>query len=598
MTRHLFKKIHHIHNSLRSSGLQKPAPTLRRVAIKRIRILTTVVLFLTLILIGRLYQLQVLNHDVYLEKAERQYVHTVEELYDRGSIYFTTKENEYVSAATIRSGFLLAVDPSQINDADSIYQLLKDYISVDKETFINRATLPERTYVEIESSLNADTAKAIENLDITGVYIYRNQWRYYPGGTLGARTVGFVGYDNSGKKLLGVYGLERHYDEILSRENQHMSVNFFAELFTNISSIVFDNTPRRHGNIVTTIEPTVARMLQKELQETNNTWNSKLTGGIVINPKTGEIYALDAVPTFDLNDRSEAGIEDFQNPLVEDVYEMGSIIKPLTMAAGLDSGAVSRYTTYYDAGHIDLDTFTIRNYDGRGRGTVSMQEVLNQSLNTGVAFVVDTMGKDRFRKYFMDLKIGSETGIDLPNETYGLISNLNSPRDVEYATASFGQGIALTPIATVRALSTLGNGGKLITPHLVKRIEYDDGTYKEVEFPDGEQVFKTSTSEEITRMLVTVVDNALKGGTVALPDYTIAAKTGTAQIADHVNGGYYDDKFLHSFFGYFPAYDPQFLVFLYTVEPKNARYASETLTDPFMKVAKFLINYYSVPPDR
>jgi cell division protein FtsI/penicillin-binding protein 2 len=283
---------------------------------------------------------------------------------------------------------------------------------------------------------------------------------------------------------------------------------------------------------------------------------------------------------------------------VEDVYEFGSTIKALTMAAGLDSGAITRDSTYYDAGFITLNEFTIRNFDGKGRGTVPMQEVLNQSLNTGVSHIVKEMGKERFRDYFLAYKLGSETGIDLPNETFGLIDNLYSPRDVEYATASFGQGVAFTPIATIRALATLANGGVLVTPHLAKKINYDDGTSKEIRYPEGERVLSEKTSEEISKMLITVVDDALRGGTVALPNHSIGAKTGTAQIADPVNGGYYEDKFLHSFFGYFPAFEPRFIVFMYTVEPKGVKYASETLTGPFMEIARFLINYYSIPPDR
>ena len=361
---------------------------------------------------------------------------------------------------------------------------------------------------------------------------------------------------------------------------------------------MYEKKGPRTGSVVTTLEPSVSRMLDTVLLETNEKYDSKLTGAIVMDPNTGEIVAMNAVPGFDLNDKSEATIEQFQNPLVENVYEFGSTIKALTVAAGLDSGAISPWTTYYDAGSLTLDTYTIRNYDGRGRGTVPMQEVLNQSLNTGVSWIVTQMGKEKFRDYFLNLKLGSETGIDLPNEAYGLVANLDSPRDVEYATASFGQGIALTPIAVTRALATLGNGGKLVTPHLVKEIRYDDGEVKEVRYPDGTQVFTTETSEEVSRMLQKVVDDALKGGDVALPNHTIGAKTGTAQIADLVNGGYYDDKYLHSFFGYFPAYDPKFIVFMYTVEPNGVKYASETLTTPFMDITKFLINYYSIPPDR
>jgi cell division protein FtsI/penicillin-binding protein 2 len=150
----------------------------------------------------------------------------------------------------------------------------------------------------------------------------------------------------------------------------------------------------------------------------------------------------------------------------------------------------------------------------------------------------------------------------------------------------------------VRALSALANGGTLVTPHLVKSIEYESGKVHTVGYPDGERVFKAETGEDITRMLVKVVDTALKGGKAKNPYYSIAAKTGTAQIADTQGGGYYDDRYLQSFFGYFPAYDPQFLIFLYTVEPKGVQYASETLTDPFMDLVQFLINYYAIPPDR
>ncbi len=332
--------------------------------------------------------------------------------------------------------------------------------------------------------------------------------------------------------------------------------------------------------------------------QTNDQYQSKMTGAIIMDPNTGEIYAMNVVPGFDLNTRADATVDQFRNPLVEDVYEMGSIIKTLTMAAGLDAGTVTAGTTYYDPGCIDLDTYTICNFDKKGRGTVPMQEVLNQSLNTGVAYIVDKMGKERFRDYFLNYGLGEPTGIDLPNEAHGLIENLKSPRDVEYATASFGQGIALTPIETIRALATLANGGKLITPHLVDRIEYEDGTVEKIQYPEPKQVLKESTSEEISRMLTVVVDDALRGGKVSLPHHSIGAKTGTAQIADPDNGGYYEDKYLHSFIGYFPSYNPRFMVFMYTVEPKGVQYASETLTDPFMEIARFLINYYSIPPDR
>jgi cell division protein FtsI (penicillin-binding protein 3)/stage V sporulation protein D (sporulation-specific penicillin-binding protein) len=512
---------------------------------------------------------------------------------------FTTKDGEQVSAASITSGYLMAVNPTLITDASSTFDKIAPFLTVTKDVFVERATMAGRTYVEVEPKMSQEHADALAALKVPGIMLYRNTWRYYPGGDVAARTIGFVGYLGADESQLhGKYGLERYYDDTLMRDNTVMSVNFFAEIFSNLGNLVYDNHNDKVGDVVTTIEPTVSRMLDRVLQETQDTYHSKMTGGIIMDPKTGAIYAMNVAPTFNLNEHTGVPLETFDNPLVQNVYEMGSIIKALTMASGLDDKVVTPTTTYFDAGSITLDTLTIHNYDGRGRGTIPMQEVLNQSLNTGVAHVVSLMGKDTFRKYFTNLKLGSETGIDMPSEAHGLVSTLESPRAVDYATASFGQGIALTPLETIRALATLGNGGYLVTPHLASKINYEDGTSKDIAYPKGAQVFTPETSETITRMLTTVVDKALKHGTVALPDHSIAAKTGTAQIADPSTGKYYDDRYLHSFFGYFPSYDPKFIVFLYTVEPKNVQYASETLTTPFMDITKFLINYYSIPPDR
>ncbi|MCA9361615.1 penicillin-binding protein 2 [Candidatus Kaiserbacteria bacterium] len=572
---------------------------MRKTAIFRIRIITAFVLFFALLLVARLYYIQIYAHDLYEAKAEQQYIHTVSDLYNRGSIYFTTKDGDRVSAATIQTGYVLAMNASLIDNIEETYKRLNEIIPVDRERFFELAERKLKPYQEISQKVSNEDALKIEDLDIEGLQLYRTQWRYYPGQDLAARTVGFVGFsEESGDELTGRFGLEQYYDEILSRNAEEMSVDFFAEIFTNLGGIVFDNTPARSGDVVTSIEPTVARMLDNELEKVQAKYNSTLTGGIIINPQNGEIYAMNAVPTFDLNNRAGKTIQDFRNPLVQDALEMGSIIKPLTVASGLDAKAITPQSTYYDAGSIELNTFKISNYDGRGRGTVDMQQVLNQSLNTGVAHIVKTMGNKNFADYFRALRLGSETGIDIPFEAHGNIENLKSPRDVEYATASFGQGIALTPIATVRALSALGNGGRLVTPHIATHVVTQNGSEQKIQYPDGAQVFSPETSEEISRMLVKVVDEALRGGKVKLDNYTVGAKTGTAQIADPVNGGYYKDRFLHSFFGYFPAYEPKFLVFLYTVEPKGVNYASETLTDPFMEITKFIVNYYNLPPDR
>lgn len=574
---------------------------MRGVGIGRIRIITVAVLLLALVGLGRLYDLQVQSHHFYAQKAQAQYVHTVEDMFDRGSIFYTTKDGERLSAAAVKTGSLLAVDPSRVTDPNALFEQLSPHISIEKDTFLRRARLPDRRYVVIDETVPEAAAREITARDLPGVMLYRNQWRYYPGEDLAARTIGFVGHtEESGARKVGLYGLERWYEPILRRNEEGAAVNFFAEIFSDIGQMVQRTQAYRDdaGHVVTHLEPTVARELQTQLYATHDTWQSELTGGIIMRPDTGAIVALDAVPSFNPNNRTDASIEDFKNPLVESVYEFGSIYKALTMAAGLDAGVITAATRYTDMGSLTLNGETIRNYDGRARGEVPMQVVLNDSLNTGAAHIVTKLGKARFRSYFYNLELDSETGIDLPNEAYGLLENLRSPREIEYATASFGQGVATTPIAMARALATLANGGVLITPHIARQIAYERGDTKTITYPKGDRVFQEETSDTISRMLTKVVDEALAGGEVALERYQVAAKTGTAQIPDLENGGYYDDQYLHSFFGYFPSDDPEFLVFLYTVKPQGARYASETLTDPFMSLARFLINYYNLPPDR
>ena len=564
----------------------------------RIRLISYAIVVFAVLLVGRLYYVQIVHGETYAEQADHQYVRPSTELFDRGSIFFEDKDGRLIAAATVRSGFTITINPTKIIDPPELYRTLSAVTPISEASFLLRAGKKDDPYEEIAKQISEEEAKKIEALNEPGVSIYKERWRFYPGNALGAQTVGFVGYDESGIHQAGQYGLERFYERTLSRETSNLYVNFFAEVFSGISNALSEDGAEA-GNLVTTIEPSVQLFLERELKAIQNEWNSEKTGGIIIDPRTGEIYALGIAPSFNLNDfKSENGSAIFVNPLIESVYEMGSIIKPLTMAAGLDTGAVTATTTYHDKGFLELDGKKISNFDGKGRGVVSMQEVLNQSLNTGVAFVVTRIGSKQFAEYFRNYGLGEETGIDLPNEVHGLVDNLNSPRDVEYATASFGQGIAMTPTETVRALSALANGGVLVTPHVVKEIRYENGLSKNITYNDGKRVLKPETGQEITRMLVTVVDKALAGGTVKLPHYSVAAKTGTAQIAKEGERGYYDDRYLHSFFGYFPAYDPRFLVFLYTVEPKGVNFASQTLTNPFIDTVKFLINYYDLPPDR
>ena len=564
----------------------------------KLRLFSALALLIALLFVIRLYFLQIIDGDDYAAKAERQYANTSETIFDRGTIFLTRKDGTLMSGATVSSGVLVAMDPRLIENPETAFTALQSVLpELEKEEFLSRANEEGAKYRVVARRLPETTGEAVTALGVPGIRVERERWRSYPAAENAAQTIGFVAYDND-NDLAGRLGLERYYEDVLTRKNASLFGNFFAELFASVKDAAGDARQAREGDIVTTIEPVVEEKLMQVLAEVSGRYGSVETSGIVMDPATGEIVALGTYPSFDPNDFSEADPSRFANPLVEHRYEFGSIVKALTMASGLDAGVIEPGTTYEDKGTLTLNSKTISNYDGRARGVVPMQQILSQSLNTGVAFIAGRLGHERFREYFDKLGMGTETGIDLPGEISGDIENIRtSPRDIEYATASYGQGIALTPVAMIKALGALANDGKVVTPHLVRAVKLESGIEKELSWGEPERVYTPEAVEETTRMLVKVVDESLAGGTLEIPEMTVAAKTGTAQIAGP-GGKYAEGKYFHSFFGYFPAYEPRFIILLYTREPQGVQYASETLAHPFMDLARYLVNYYAIPPDR
>jgi len=563
----------------------------------RTRIIFFCISVFALILITKLFLVQVVHSSSYSERADRQYATPSSNIFERGTIYFSRKDGQLVSAAMQTTGFKLTINPIKIIDKELAFEELSKILNLDRDEFLTKAGKENDPYEEIANHLSKEEADAVSFLKIPGLFIYKEKWRFYPGTNLASQSLGFVAY--KGDDLGGRYGLERQYDGELSRDKNNPYVNFFAEVFSNINKTLF-NDQSKEGDVVTTIEPSVQSFLEKTLQNVKEKYQIDSIGGIIMNPQDGAIYALSNKPDFDLNNFSKVNSASiFANPLIESVYEFGSVVKPLIMAGALDAGVVAADTTYDDKGSVIVENKEIFNFDKKARGVVNMQEVLNQSLNTGMVFIYHKLGKEKLRDYILSYGIKEKTGIDLPNETSGLVSNLiNSPRDIEYANAAFGQGIALTPIELIRALASLSNGGNLVVPHLVQKIKYDDGTGKDMKYNMQPTKISKATSEEITRMLVNVMDAYMKNKSTNLEHYSIAAKTGTAQVANNEAGGYYEDRHTHSFFGYFPAYNPKFIIFLFAINPKGVPYAAQTWADSFLSITKFLVNYYEVSPDR
>jgi len=560
----------------------------------RIRIVIFCVFLVAIIILVRLFYLQVIHKNFYVDKANRNYVTQSSDIFDRGTIFFTKKDGSFIDAASIISGFKLVLVPDNIVDKEDTYFKLSPYLKIDKETFISKASKKNDPYEEVAVGLTKEDMEKIKDLNLSGVSFFKDSKRFYPGNSLASHSLGFLAY--KGDNITGRYGLERYYNDILSKPKDEPSVNFFAEVFSDISNTIKNTNT---GDIITTIEPIVQNTLEGELKNAMDKWDADQAGGIIMNPQTGEIYAMAGLPDFDLNNfKNVSDTRVYRNPLIENIFEFGSVIKPLVVAAGIDIGVISPKTTYNDTGSVVVDKKVINNFDKKGRGLVTMQDVLDQSLNTGMVFIENKIGHDKFRTYMKSYGIGEKTGIDLPIETSGLTKNLDIPRNLEYANISFGQGISLTPINAIRSFSILANGGKIVTPHLVKKIEYDNGLFKNIE-PTiiKENLLKKETTDTITKMLIHVFES-YNSGKYKLDHYSIATKTGTAQVAREDGKGYYVDRHMHSFFGYFPAYEPKYMVFLFLENPKQIKYASQTLIPSFVNITKFILNYYNVPPDR
>lgn len=563
----------------------------------RIRLVLAFFILAALGILVRLYFVQIVHGEEYSQKADRQFSSGGGGLFDRGSIYFTRKDGTLISAATLATGFLVAINPQVLGDPETAYSAIISVASstISRDAFLTAAAKKSRVYIEVAHRLSDDGGQALSAKKIPGVQVLRERWRQYPGGKLAAQSIGIVSYGSS-DVLAGRTGLEAAYEGTLARSSDSLYKNFFAELFSNVGNLLVDAKDAREGDIVTTIEPEVQTRLAGDIAKLNQRYASKESGGIIMDPSTGAIIAIANYPTYDGNNLQSVDPALLGNPFVEHVYEFGSIMKPITMTAALDASVITPETTYTDTGCITVNTARICNWDAKARGVIPMRQIIIQSLNVGASWIATELGQDKFREYFTKL-FGQKTGVDLPNEGRALLGNLSKSQQIGYNTAAYGQGVAMTPMQMIRALGAIANGGVMVQPHLVRSARLNSGIERKLDWSKETPVFSATAVRETTQMMTALVDEKLEDGKAKIPTMSVAAKTGTAQLTDG-RGGYYSDRFFHSFIGFFPSYNPRFIILLYTNDPQDVTYASETLNATFLDLVHFLIDYYAVPPDR
>jgi len=504
-----------------------------------------------------LYQLQIEKGKDFTNKIEAQNASREELNLRRGSILFSNRSGEEIQVALNKDFPIVYAVPKEIENAKETARTIGALLSLDEAKLEKDFSNKNSLFKLLRDKCDDATLSSIRSLNIKGIYTDTKQYRYYPFNELASSLIGFVGVNEDANEPVGLYGIEKLYNESLARGD---SVSF-------------------------TIDREIQARAEQTLGELLTMHNG--SGGTIVvqDPMTGKILALANKPSFNPNDYKSASKQEFMNTAVQYVYEPGSVFKPFTMSAGIDSGAITPDTTYVDTGSVTLNGKTIRNWDLKAHGKVTMTNAIELSINTATVFAEQKTGRETFHEYLKRYGFGELSGIDLPNEVRGSIKNLERKevREVDYATAAYGQGVSVTPVQLITAFSAIANGGVLMKPY----VSVAESPYV------VRRVIKKETADKVRMMMESAVD---KARLAAIPNYHVAGKTGTAFIPDFKRGGYSEDL-IHTFVGFAPASNPKFII-LIKLEKPNKELAGLTVVPAFKRFAQFILNYYNVPPDR
>jgi len=528
----------------------------------------------------RLFFLQVVRHDYYAALARGQQKQFLDFVGDRGEIFLA---NHDLPVATNREYSFLYLSPNEVpaSEKEKVAQALSEKLDMDKDYLMSRLQ-KDNLYELIRDKMTDQDVAMIEELKLVGIHFKKETFREYPYGDFASHVLGFVNEEGAGQ-----YGAEEFFDDVLRGKEE------FWEGVKGPLGYFFPGLSRSDNkgeDLKLTIDYNIQYLAEKLLRKAEK--NLAIEGGaiIVIDPTSGKLLALADQPSFNPAEYSkEKDFSVFQSDATQKIFEPGSVFKPITMAAALDQGKITPETTYQDPGVLEIGGWPIYNYDRRTYpGDITMTQVLEKSINTGAVFAENQLGHKKFLEYIANFGIFEKTGLDLQGEIFSKNAEFKKGYEINYATASFGQGIEMTPIQLVRAFSIIANGGKLIKPYLVEQ---------ESKTSDN-NIISSQTASKVTAMLVSVVENGF-GKAARIPGYYVAGKTGTAQVsysALGINQKGYSDKTWQSFIGFAPAFNPRFLILVKLNNPasKTAEYSAVPV---FQELAKYIIDYYQIPPD-
>lgn len=564
----------------------------------RLQALSIGVFLFSVVLVYRLFHIQILSHDVYAQLAEDQHTLLQELKPRRGRIYATEfRSDAYYPLVTNQEQFLLYAIPKAIKNPQETLNKILSVVDVDQEEILARLSKPNDAYEPIRSRVTEEEKIKLEALKIEGVGFLSEEWRTYPMHEFAAHISGFVGYD--GDRKVGRYGLEQYFEnDLAGKPGSIQAKNDAQGRLITVGETLIEKA--QNGNdLILTIDHTIQDIACEELQKTVEKFGAEKGTVIVMDPKTGAIKAMCNMPSYDPNEYNnvkDASV--FVNDAVTDQYEPGSVFKAITMAAGLDLHKVTPKTTYTDTGEVKVAGYTVHNSDEKAHGVVDMITVLVRSLNTGSIFVTQQIGNEALDDYVKKFGFGEKAGVELSGEQAGKIGSLATNKDVYAWPASYGQGITVTPLQLITAYSAIINGGKLMKPFIVDRVVNTNGFEVKTEPRVVRQVISEQTSLTLSAMLVNVLQSE-NGHTkrARIPGYRTGGKTGTAQVPG--SDGKYDEN-LHkdTFLEFGPASDPKFIVLGKIDKPHGVRFADSSTAPMVAEILKNILTAYEVPHDQ
>ena len=554
----------------------------------KLRLVSVLIFFLVLFiaLFSRAFQLQVLSGEKLKNLAQRQHTATLQLQPERGMIY--DRNGEKLAVSVLADS--VCADPTRIADPVRASQQIAGILNLDKQVVMKKILEP-KNFCWLARRISPDQAANVDNAEIEGIFLVKEPKRFYPNGQLAAHLLGFAGADAN-----GLEGLENKYDDILKSKPEKMAWARDAKGKKIFLRVANDEAKKDESvNLVLTIDSRIQYLVETHLKEAVLSKGAKGGIAIVMDPKTGEILAMANEAGFNPNNINGLTPEKWRNRAITDYFDPGSTFKPFLVAGALEEKTIRESEKFYcEDGNYTVANRVIHEANRKRHEQLSVRDILKYSSNIGAVKIAQKLGKEKFYQYIDNFGFGTKTGIDLPGESPGLVRPVRNWTTVDAATIAFGQGVSVTAIQMISAMSAIANGGVLMKPYILRSVTDKNNIPIKMYNPTVvRKVVSAETAKRLTNILTEVVGSADGTGKNAnIVNVAVAGKTGTSQKFDFSRGVYSSEKVRTSFMGFFPADSPQVAILVILDEPQRDKWGGVAAAPVFKSIGEQILNCF------